>query len=239
MLIDFDGVSKINDGGASASLGSGGTGAIYSYDTPGGDFGSWVYNTGNMGIDDAGAGLADGSGSGNQFSSLGQVRVQDWRGGNARAASVVFAASNFTDGVAYRVSFDVIGDPLGNDAGRFWLAELSGYDATGSNFIQIDGSANGWASQKPFTANGSASVSYLADSVDNGVSLTGENIAGTTTTTFDFTYSAFTDIGFSVGTFNNAFAIDNFEISVVPEPSAFSLIAGAMAMVSILRRRRK
>jgi hypothetical protein len=227
---DFTSPAVINDSGASSELGNGG-----SY-----TFGSWVYNDGNMGIDDAARGLGDGSNTGNAFSSVGVARIQDWRGTNSRATSVIFESSNFTDGQQYTVSFDVIGDELGADTGRFWLAEVSGYDA--DDGILIDGSHFGWATAKPFAtsgAGGNSVVNFLADSPSNGVLLDGENVAGVTNTAFNFTYSAGTDIAFAVGTYNNGFAIDNFQIATVPEPSSYALFAGLLAFAGILSRRQK
>jgi len=221
-----------SNAGAEASLGTGGVG--FSYDD---NFGTWIYNSGNMGINEAAEGDGLGGSNGNSISSVGMARIQDERGTNARATSVIYSGSLFTAGVEYTVSFDVIGDPSGNDAGRYWLAAVSGYDNSGSNYIRVDGTWNGWNTAKPFAAFGSASVSYLADSIDNGVLLSGENVVGTTPVSFNFTYTT-GDIAFSAGTYNNVYGISDF--SIIPEPSSLGLLLiGAMIFMPLYFRRKR
>lgn len=220
----FDGVAKQTNGGAIASLGTGGDGFDYTD-----QYGTWIYNNGNMGIDNPPEGDGTGVGQGNAIDSTGMVRIQDWRGTNARIASVVIDGSIFTDGMSYDVYFDVIGDPEGNDAGRYWLAELSGFDDSGANYIQIDGTFNGFSSEtnKPFTASGSAVVNYLADSPENGVFINGETDDGTTQIVFTFTYTAGTDIGFAVGTYRSLYGIDNLIIdNALPRWAGFEIMDG-------------
>jgi arylsulfatase A-like enzyme len=213
---DFLNPLKNSNSGANGYLGTGGVG--YNYN---GNLGTWLFSSGNGGINQAAEGLGDGSSNGNAISSLGQGRPQDERGTNARAISVILAGTLFTDSVEYTVSFDVIGDASGNNAGYYWLAEVYGYDNSGSNYIQIDGTHGGWSggANKPFAATGAATVNYLSDFV----AIAGENAAGTTSVSFTFTYSAANsaDIAFAVGTYNNIFGIDNFEIidpTAEPEP---------------------
>jgi arylsulfatase A-like enzyme len=222
---DFAGPAKHSNVGADGFLGAGGAGLDYT-----GQFGTWIYASTNSGIDEAGEGLEDGSGNGNQLSSIGLNRAQDFRGTNARANWVVFGSSNFVDGAEYTISFDVIGDPAGADTGRYWLAELYGYDASGVNFIQGDGTHNGWGAgagtPKPWVASGAATVNFIEDSSANGVALPGATIGATGTVSFNFTYdgSNGADIGFAVGTYNNAFAIDNFEIVQLTAPPPETII---------------
>lgn len=233
---DFDGPATISNFGVSATLGNdGGTG-----DGPAYTFGSWVFSQGNGGIDQPGAGSEDGT-TGNPVSSIGVSRSQDISGTNARANWVVFESTNFTDGVEYQVSFDVIGDPDGNaNVGRYWMAELSGFDGSGDNWIQGDGTHDGWGGgAKPWSAIGAASVNFIKDSIDNGIIIPEASQAGTTNISTSFVYDATNspDIGFAVGTFNNVFAIDNF--SVIPEPSSFALLAGLGSLGLIMLRRRR
>lgn len=204
-------------------------------------FGTWVYSNGNGGINDAATGDGSGSGTGNLIATTGVARPQAGRGTNGRAASVIFSGGLFANGVEYTVSFDVIGDASGDNSGRYWLAEVFGYGALASgNTILIDGTQASWGGGvKPFTKAGTASVNYLVDSASNGVLITGENTAATTPVSFTFTYNGTNspDIGFAVGTYNNIFAIDNFQITGVPEASSSALLAlGALGLAS--RRRR-
>ncbi|MEX0324572.1 MAG: hypothetical protein AB3N33_00650 [Puniceicoccaceae bacterium] len=228
--VDFTSPAKESNGSARVSVGTGGLENAYD------GFGTWVYTAGNMGINDAAEGNESGIGTGNAVSSIGELRVQDIAGTNARAAAVVFDGSLFTEGVQYVISFDVIGGfgrnssaekVEGTDNGRFWLAELSGYDDSGSNYVQIDGTWGGWgnAANVPFIAAGGATVNYLQantagnEGSENGQAVEGETLEGVTTANTNiitFTYTAGTDIGFAIGTYNNAFAIDNFVIDVKP-----------------------
>ena len=232
---DFSSPTKQSNAGADGFLGTGGTGFNYN-----GNLGTWLYSSGNMGINDTEAGDGSGSGDGNAISSLGMARPQNERGTNARALSIVLSNTLFADGVEYTVSFDVIGDAAGGNAGRYWLAEVYGYDNSGSNYIQIDGTHNGWGagagSPKPFTAAGSATVNFLKDSASNGVLIGGENIAGTNSVSFSFTYDGANgaDIAFSVGTYNNIFGIDN--VTVIPEPATLGLVAAFGTSVLFIRR---
>lgn len=217
---NFSNPAKLSDGSASGYLGTGGVGIDYN-----GQFGTWVYHSLNGGIDQPGSGLEDGSNADNRYSSIGLNRPTAFRSGNARANWVVFESSDFTDGTEYAVTFDVIGDPLGKTNGRYWLAELSGYDTSGANYIQGAGAFGGWGAgagtPKPWTASGSATVSYIKDAGSNGVLLSGDTFSGITKISFNFTYdgAGSPDIGFALGTFDNAFAIDNFKIvEFVPPP---------------------
>ena len=144
---DFSSPSKISNSGGNGSLGTGGDG--FSYD---GNFGTWLFSNGNGGINEAAAGRGDGinpDAPNNAISSIGLNRPQDGAGTNGRINTVVIAGSNFVVGSEYTVSFDVIGGQNGDGnagsatAGRMWLASLSGYDNSGSNYIQIDGTWNG------------------------------------------------------------------------------------------------
>jgi len=217
---DFSSPTSQSNSGANGSLGTGGAGAAYA-------LGTWLYTGGNMGIDDPAEGDGSGDSNNNAISSIDHARVQDERGSNARAISLVLSGSLFANGVEYTVSFDVYGDASGNDAGRYWLAELYGYDSSGSNYIQIDGTHSGWGSgagyPKPFTSHGSATTNYLKDSGSNGVAIDNENTAGTNSVSFTFTYDGANsaDIGFAVGAYNNIFGIDNFRIV---DPSAGTLV---------------
>jgi hypothetical protein len=226
----FSSPSKLSNNGADFTLGNAG---VYT-------FGTWVYSNGNSGVDETGSGLFNGT-AGNPLPSTGVARAQDIRGTNARAVGVIFDGSLFTDGTTYTVSFDVIGDDGGADNGRYWLAEVGGYTSTSGIFF--DGTQNGWAVAKPFTTvgtGGTATVNYLQDSVSNGVLISGETVASTSLVSFTFDYTAGTDIAFAVGTFNNMFAIDNFTITAVPEPSSFAALAGLGVLgATMLRRRRR
>lgn len=227
---DFSNPNTIQNSGATSELGNGGS---YS-------FGSWVYNAGNMGINDPAEGDGLGNSAGNAISSIGMARIQDWRGTNGRAASVIFDGGSFSSGQEYTVSFDVIGDANGQNTGRYWFAEVSGLGI--NDGILIDGTQGGWASAKPFAVSGTggnATITFLEDSPGNGVSLPSANVAGITNESFNFTYNAGTDLAFAVGTFDNAFGIDNFQIAAIPEPSSFALLAGLGSLGLLLLRRRR
>jgi hypothetical protein len=219
---DFTGPLK-NDATPSASgifeLGfDGGANGSFPY-----ELGTWGY-VGNGGIDDPATGDGSGTSQGNEIDSIGVARAQSIAGTNARAAAVIIDGSGFTAGTEYVITFDVIGG-LNRDgtapaetSGRFWVAEVGGVDATSG--IAMDVSYNGWGAQnRPFftQGTGSAFVNYLTPddtATENGTNLVGEELPGTTTqNSFTFTYTAGTDIAFAVGTYNNYFAIDNFQIA--------------------------
>lgn len=182
--------------------------------------GTWMHVS-NGGIDDPAAG--------DEIDSTGVARPQSNAGNNARSVSVIIDGSLFTAGVDYTISFDVIGglnrldEAAAENSGRFWVAEVGGIDATSG--IVMDVSYNGWGMTpfpRPFytQGTGTAFVNYLtpddspAGSTFNGTFVIGEELNGTTTVnSFNFTYTAGTDIAFAVGTYNNDFAIDNVVIT--------------------------
>jgi predicted esterase len=219
---DFSNPLKLGNIGANAELGNGGDYVM----------GTWVYSSGNAGIDDAATGDGSGTNLNNLISTVGEARPQSGRGTNSRAICVILDGSQFAEGVPYSVSFDVIGDPAGANSGRYWLALISGYDA--GNGIRIDGTHNGWGAAagtpKPFAPSGSgnATINYLADSATNGVPIDGENSAGTVRIEFFFTHDGSSDVGLAFGTYNNIYAIDNLVITdpnegnVLPEVSVES-----------------
>ena len=220
VLVDFSSPSTLLQGAGTATrtLGESGT---YS-------FGTWIYSA---------VGEIDLSGS-------GVARIRNNTSSNARAISVIFNPSLFTAGTQYTLAFDVIGQTSTSNTGRFWLAELSGYGAGGSVLTNVAPGTGTWATNtSPFTSSGSAMVSYLGGMASTGVTISGENTTGTTSTTLNFTYSAGTAIAFAVGTYDNIFSIDNVSItaiSAVPEPSTYALFAGAAALsLAIYRRRRR
>ncbi|NQY32403.1 MAG: prolyl oligopeptidase family serine peptidase, partial [Coraliomargarita sp.] len=212
---DFSNPTTLSNSSAAAELGNGGT---YTY-------GTWVYSNGNGGVNDAATGDGSGTNASNRIATTGQARAQAGRGTNARALSIILDGTNFAAGIEYTVSFDVIGDASGSSAGRYWLAFVSGHDA--DDGIAIDGTHNGWGSgagsPKPFTTSGSgnATINYVADSSSNGVLLSGENSNATTAVSFTFIHDGVSDIAFATGTYDNIFAIDNFEID---DPNAGNVL---------------
>lgn len=204
---DFTDPVKLGNSGASAELGNGG-----SYEK-----GTWVFSSGNSGVDTAATGDGSGSSPQNKIASTDEARPQVAVGTNARAIAVILDGNQFVDGIEYTVSFEVIGYEGGADTGRYWLAFIRGYD--GSNGVAIDGTQNGWGSgagtPKPFTASGggNAVIQYVEDSSSNGVLIDGENVAGQSTVSFTFTHDGVSDVAFAVGTYNNVFAFDTFSIT--------------------------
>jgi predicted esterase len=212
---DFSAPTKLANSGATAELGNGGS---YSY-------GTWVYSNGNSGINDPATGDGSGADTNNKIDSTGLARPQTARGNNSRALSIILDGSPFAAGVEYTVTFDVIGDADGGNAGRYWLALVNGHDA--DDGILIDGTHNGWGSgagyPKPFTASGAgnAIINYLQDSASNGVLINGENSSGTTQVSFTFIHDGVSDVAFAVGTYGNIFAIDNVSID---DPNAGNIL---------------
>ena len=201
---DFSNPAKLGNSGATAELGNGGSYTL----------GTWVYSSGNGGVNDPEEGDGSGANADNEISTLGHARPQAGRGGNARAVSVIWDKNLFENAVKYTVTFDVIGDEAGNNAGRYWLALVSGYGP--DDGILIDGTQGGWSSAKPFILSGTAgnsNIDYVVDSASNGVLIDGENSAGTTQVSFTFTHDGVSDVAFAVGTYNNIFGIDNIEIT--------------------------
>lgn len=176
---------------------------------------------------------------------MGMATIRSAAGNNPRAIGVIFSGALFTPGTEYAVSFNVIGNATGDDSGRFWLAEVRGYGASGTIVTNV-AQGSGWSNAtKPFTSTGDASLNFLTiDSAPafNGQLLEGENVSATSTTTFNFTYAAGTDIAFAVGTYNHIFSIDNFTITPVtpiPEPSTYAILAGLGALGLVIYRRRR
>jgi hypothetical protein len=249
-------LSTLGDDGATLSNES-----AFAYST-------WYASSGNGGVNKEGQGRKDGlnpTASSNDLDTFGQANPQSAAGTNARAAWIVFEGSNFTAGQQYKISFDVIGGTnrdgadAGDTSGRMWVAELSGIDNTGSNYVTIDGTHNGWNTNNGhvvFAASGSASVNFLTTdevgTTPNGQNIVGENLftgdvssgitptitSGASENSFTFTYTDGTDIGFAVGTYNNNYGIDNFVVEAVPEPSTFALLAGMAALGWVMIRRR-
>lgn len=214
---NFSSPTTLVQGTGTAARILGGSGGTYA-------FGTWVYS-------------AAGSITG------GVANVRTAVASNARAVSVIFAPSLFTAGTEYTVSFDVIGQTSASDTGRFWLAALSGYNSTNSILTNVAPSGTWATATSPYSANlGSPQISFLGGMASTGTLLTGENVSGTSTTSFNFTYTAGTAIAFAVGTYDNVLAIDNFQIATaaaIPEPSTYALFAGAAALALALYRRNR
>jgi hypothetical protein len=193
-------------------------------------FGTWVYSS---------VGEID------TVTSTGVAKIRNNAANNPRAISVIFNGALFTPGTEYTVSFDVIGNATGDNTGRFWLAEVSGYGASGTVVTNVAQGTTWAAATKPFTSTGTATLNFLTPHSEpalNGLLLEGENVAATSTTTFNFTYAAGTDIAFAVGTYNHIFSIDNFSIAPaapIPEPSTYAMMAGLGALGLVLYRRRR
>lgn len=177
------------------------------------------------------------------LNSSGIARIRNNTSSNARAISVILDASPLVAGTEYTLSFDVIGVTSTNDSGRFWLAEVSGYGAGSTVFTNVAPGTGTWATNiSPYTTTGSAQVNFLGGMANTGVLINNENVAGTTTTSLNFTYSGGPALAFAVGTYNNDFAIDNVTISIaavtaIPEPSTYALMALALPLCLAFYRR--
>lgn len=212
-----------------------------------GQFGS----ASNSGVNEAAAGNGTGVGAGNDISSVGVARPQDIRGTNARAVVTFLPASLFTHGMEYTVSFDVIGDELGNVgvASRYFLDFVHGYDlgdgagsAATDAAIIADNSTNGFGDiavgvgTPVFIAKGGATVVHVAEG-----EIFGTTTAITTANSFNFVYDGTNgaDVALAFATFNNIYSLDNLTITAIPEPSTFAMLAGAFGVGVLAYRRRR
>ena len=153
-------------------------------------------------------------------------------------------------GGAYTISLTI--DSLENTNNFQDQVVVFGYvDADNFNYIEFVNSnvANGRRANFNTVSNGERTVSAFRGITFNqgvtAVSLEIDSAAGSVAVTYDGTSLQTFDLGGSltfatglngVGSNNDAFAIDNFQIEQIPEPSSFALLS--LAGLTLLRRRR-
>lgn len=154
--------------------------------------------------------------NGNDFTA-GLLRPQANPANNVKMAGLFLDPALFSGAGQYTITFDITGDPQGNESYRAYVFAGSGYDFddTGDDYLSLSLSGNGFVSYTGLTAVGAATASELlmqdlsafaVEPATNSVSIT-------------FTYDGSSAIAFAVGGFNNAALIDNFSIAPYEAPA--------------------
>lgn len=193
------------------------------------------------------------SGSGTSFywGATGTSTVDRFPGGvlepqaagntDYKAAGVFIDPVAFTPGTGtYRLSYDIVGAEVSNTAAAIQIATFTGigadgnntagFDAAGANLFNVGGSTATSVTDNRFGTQGSATLeNFFVQAVDTSV-------AGTFT--MDFTYTAGETVGLLFVGYASGVQYDNLEISAVPEPATFALLAGIATLGLVLYRRR-
>jgi hypothetical protein len=123
---------------------------------------------------------------------------------------------------------------IGADAGnsRIFLWSANGYDANGSNDLLLDVSEGGFPAYNTLQGTGDTNVAKLFE-----YQIPDETVGGSYSVEFEYTAGDALAIAF--GSYNTSYAYDNLDISFVPEPSSFAMLAGCFALAGVMIRRRR
>lgn len=151
---------------------------------------------------------------------------------NAKMFGVILDPTLFaaTGSGTYSFSVDLIGADAGNS--RIFLWSANGYDASGSNDLLLDVTEGGFPTYNTLQGTGDTNVAKLFE-----YEIPDETVGGSYSVEFEYTAGDALAIAF--GSYNTSYAYDNLDISVVPEPSSFAMLAGCFALAGVMIRRRR
>jgi hypothetical protein len=151
---------------------------------------------------------------------------------NAKVIGAILDPTLFaaTGSGTYTFSVDLIGADVGNS--RIFLWSANGYDASGSNNLLLDAAEGGFGTYNTLQGTGSTNVAKIFE-----YQIPDETVGGSYSVEFEYTAGDALAIAF--GSYNTGFAYDNLDISLVPEPSSFAMLAGCFALASVMIRRRR
>jgi hypothetical protein len=150
---------------------------------------------------------------------------------NAKLWGIILDPTHFSGygGQTLTISMDLIGADAGST--RIYLSSANSFDGTGSNDLVMDVAEGGFGTYVQATGTGATNITSL---------ITYEIPDETASEAWSqgFTYTEGDALILTFGSYNSAYAFDNLEITAVPEPATFALLAGIATLGLVMYRRR-